>query len=740
MAFTLKDIEFNALRAKASKVGLIVSQRVRLPKPQMSTKYVAATLSFLLLAYYVRAMEFGVLELLFFIVGSIALWLPLGALFFVLLKAEIPDYTVRFTLSALASYCLTTLLYFTLSVWHVSPLFYIAQVTIVAILTINLLRKGHISRPRKDPVDWVLVLIILGSIVSTNPYKKLFDVSFNPQTKESVHTYRLFYDHLAHASTDYELDRHTPNEQASYRAGTPDRAYHNFPHITTVLLARFSRQSDMLRAHIVYHYTIIEILFCLALFSIVFSFTSSKLAGYVGAASLYILLIRTPPLLTSFTTFNAPMPSIHWIYFTIFPHASSGMELVEVTSSQMYCGLLVLQGILLSIVYVSKNAAGGQRSYALLCLSALMIASTVRFRANIFVVVLPSFVLIMLYATYWQRSSHYIAAAGLALLVSALLLIEMRSSRYLPSSSTLRIALNDLAAPNNGLHFNNWPFAYDVIGWIRALFPNNDGLFRATQQIVSMFLFSILNIVGPLLTLCTIVFLTTRRAWGEFRLISIVFILSILGTVFCGTMLAADYDSISLGGQVPFHLRWYLLALGPVALWPLFLRAQERLMWPREYWMAAGAVLAIVFLFGRYITLPSKEAAANSANLAISEGQWLALNYLHDQTPQDSVVIMRDARSWSGIYGRAAYYENIGGEVANNLALRLNPEDNRPHIVERLWSTDSTDDFCSLLSKTGASYLLDDIISPLHVENPPCLTRIWSSPRDDMKIFKHNVG
>lgn len=502
-----------------------------------------------------------------------------------------------------------------------------------------------------------------------------------------------------------------------------------------MLLARFTQQRDMLRAHIVYHYTIIECLFCLALFSFAKILTGSRIAGYIGAASLYIFLIRTPPLFAEFTRFHVPLESIDFIYFTLFPHASSGMELVEITSSQMYSGLLVLQGILLSIVCISMNVARGQACHILLGLAAMLIASTIRFRGQIFIVLMPSFLLIMLYATCWKRSTDYTFAAALALLVAAPLFLEMRSATYLPTSSALRIGFNDLAMPDNGLFFNNWPFAYIIVRCVRSAL-SNDYLFRGAWQLISMLAFTILNVVGILLTICVLIFLWSRRAWNEFRLFSVVLLIAFVFTIFEGALLAADYDSYSFGGQVPLHIRWYFLGLGPTAVWIIICRAQEGLKWSRKTWGVIGLVIGGVLFFGRYLTLPSK-ALPDSISMSIDQDHWLALEYLHDRTPRDAVIIMRDISPLSGLHGRAAYYENIGGEVFNKLALRLSGDNNRPFILDRLWSSQSNEDFCALLAGTRSDYLLSDSKNPLPVEDPRCLVRVWSSPRNQVEIFKH---
>src|SRR5262249_32717073 len=156
---------------------------------------------------------------------------------YALLRSEVPDSIVRFTISAIASYSLTTLAYFAFSVLKVPIFFYLVLGTALAFGAVELFRKRLRIWPLGFPAasSWILPIIISGSLIVTIPYKKLFVTAYNPSTTETSQIYRLAGDHLLHASIAYELDRHTPNTQAPFWAGLPDRAYHNFPHITTML-------------------------------------------------------------------------------------------------------------------------------------------------------------------------------------------------------------------------------------------------------------------------------------------------------------------------------------------------------------------------------------------------------------------------------------------------------------------------------------------------------------------------
>ena len=67
-----------------------------------------------------------------------------------------------------------------------------------------------------------------------------------------------------------------------------------------------------------------------------------------------------------------------------------------------------------------------------------------------------------------------------------------------------------------------------------------------------MLAFTILNVVGILLTTCVLIFLSLRRAWNEFRLFSVVLLLAFVFTIFEAVLLAADSNSYLRAGRSHF--------------------------------------------------------------------------------------------------------------------------------------------------------------------------------------------
>ena len=683
------------------------------------------------------------IEFIRFSLGIVVLWAPLGGLFYILLEEQVPDRIVRFTFSAIASYTLTTLAFFGLAVLQLDLLFYLGQIGLIGWGLVYVTRKklwGQWVKPTWSTgfrqLDWILITLIAVSLIANIPYKDFFDIKISPDTGTKTYTYQLSTDYLGHAGWAYELDRHTPNIQTPFRAGTPDRAYHHFSNVTTMLLARFTFQSDMLRAHIVYHYTIIEILICLALFSLAKTLTKSRWAGYLAVSLMYFLIISWPPLLLQFIDPQTihPVPAV---YFTLFPHVSSGLDVVALTSSQMYSGLTVMYGILLGILLISVRVYDNSRADILLIITALMVAATMRFRVHIFLAMLPGFLLIMAYLSWQKRKAIYPLAGGLALFVSVLLYLEMRSSIYLPGTTSLYLGYNKLTE-YPAYPYNSWPFAFEIHQWLRGIISNPQ-ILNWVWQIISMPTFVSLNIIGISLLIATGIYLSTKSARQEFILFSIVCLCSVVITTIGAIAITSDYDSYSVGGQLPHHTRWYLFPLMSVAIWLGYQYLQSRLHWPQSAWISHGVILLIFFTIGRQLTLPSNfMSMLFASNIVLSEDHRLALSYLHEHTPQDAVIISNNDTSpfiFSGLAGRADYAGDPY-DTMEEIALQLNPKDNRRERISELWVTANEEHFCARLYPTLATHLVEYTNQPLQVDEPACLQRIWQSPQKEVSIWQ----
>lgn len=688
----------------------------------MKKSLTLAIITLLALSYYWIATEWNLFEFIRFCGGIIVLWMPFGAVFYILLGQQAPDPIIRFTFSTIASYTLTTLIYFGLAVLKIEPLFYIGQISILIGLIIYLIKAKfrlnfRIKSLNWRHVNWVLASLIAVSLVVNIPYQIAWDAS----PKADTYTFTLFPDHLLHIGQAYELARHVPPQQQAYRANTPERAYHMFPHLTTMLLSRFTRQADMLRVHIIYHYTIIEIGMCLALYSIVKTLTKSRIAGYIATATMYITAISYPPLVKN---------SIGYFYFTLFPHVSSGIEPAILTSPQMYSGMLVAYGILLGVALISIRVYRKKSVNVILIITAIMVAATSRFRIHVFLPMLPGFLLLTVYGWKRTRQKAYFVAAGLVVVLSLLIYLEMQSPVYLKGTTNLKLGFNGLTD-----WMNSWPLS-DQIYVLLSHEISNKQLLSGIWTIISMSAFVALNMIGIPSLIITSIYLFSESARHEFRLFTSLIVwmtvMSTLGAIF----LTTDYDHYSVGGQLLLTTHWYPFLLIIPGLCQIHQFLLPNLSIAKPIQINVIVALIILSLIAQQLTRPSLiMTKLQDLRMSINADERMALAYIHDQTSQNSVILAEkyvDKYTFilSGLSGRSAYLE-AANNVLDQQAMKLNPLDNRRKIIRDLWKTTEPEKFCQILIATPTTHLIEYSNHPLFVHNLDCMHPIWESPNQN---------
>jgi hypothetical protein len=677
--------------------------------------------SVLALGYYGRATGLSPGEATRFVAGALALWGPLAALLFGLLRQQVPDPIIRGTLSGVASYALTTTLYFACAVLHLEVAFYVAQAGLAAGVLIAAVRRPGWWRTWRGGLrawrrwDWLLTAVVAASLVVNIRYQ----VAFQPETDGLALV--LYEDHLYHVSLAYELARHVPPVQQSIRAGVPERAYHMFSQLTTMLLGRFTGQGDLLRVHIVYHYIVIEVALCLLLYSLAVTLTDAVLAGHIAAVLVYLMAVPWPRLNVGIYP--------HF-YFTLYPYVSSGLNPVRVTSPQMYSGLVVMYGILLGVAVAARRYHRGASSGVLLVVTALMVAAIGRFRIHVFLPMLPGFVLLMGWAWVRRRDASYAGAAAVAVVGGALLLAETRSGVYLRGTSSLVLAIFDAS------RLSDWPYARPLFQWLQAHIEDQVTLARA-WAFVAVPAFVILNMIGVVPLAAVLAYFRWVRTRRELRLFTVLVVWLIVGSTLGGLTLRLEYDTGSLGGQLLLHTCWYVVPfLGP-AVWVAYRALQGRLHWPPAIWRALALAAIVAAVIGQR-PLVVEPLGSDKAKLDADERH--ALGFLHEQTPFRAVVISnkyadRYTFVFTGLAGRAAYIEG-GKNIMNMQALHVNPADDRLARVEQLWKTSDAEEFCTLLLDTPATHLVEYADSPLHVQAPRCLQQVWVSPRREITIWE----
>ena len=148
-------------------------------------------------------------------------------------------------------------------------------------------------------------------------------------------------------------------------------------------------------------------------------------------------------------------------------------------------------------------------------------------------------------------------------------------------------------------------------------------------------------------------------------------------------------------------------------------------------------VLIVLSLVAQQITRPSTlMSAMQSYRISLNANEKIALDYIHDNTPQNSVILAEKyAHQYtfplSGLAGRAAYLEYDQTVYKQNL--KLNPLDDRRQVIRDLWAASKPEQFCQILTATPTTHLIEYSSHPLLVYSPPCMQPIWeSSPKNPL--------
>ncbi len=668
--------------------------------------------AFLLLGYYGIATNWSVYELWRCVLGLALLWGPLGALLYILLRRSVADPTVRLALSYAGSYSLTTLVYFAASVMGAAWLFYavlLGASAAVVWLGRRFLKTKSIEFPR---LDAVLLTIVAASLVTTIPYNT--KVTLKPSGDRVI---TAFSDHFYHAGLEYELSRHVPPSQASVRGGSPERAYHMFPHLTTMLMARFTGQSDMLRAHGVYHYAAITILICLALYGIGFLLTATTTGGYVCAFLPFLFAIAMRPIMPN---------ALGYFFFTVLSHATSTVVPTLGTSPQMYSGIAVMYGVLLGIAAMLLKPRAERGDYVLPVVSGLMVATLLRFRVHCWIATLPVFLVFVSVMWYRSRRTTWLLSAVVAIAVSALLYREMSLPVYLRGTNELHLALSGLSRIP---FYRVWPFSSSIEHLLAKLLSGT--LLNWTWEIVCLVGFTVWDIVGiPLCIVLALVPAIMKRAQTiGYYLFTMAIILCSMVVATCVTM---GYDPYSVPAQFAYHFGWYALPLAGVGVTWLVLSVKRRMRHAWILWTVIAVISGVASAWTQRQFVPS----VIGPGTVITPAAWDAFHYLKESTPGNAIVLSsspldRKISLVSGLGGRSAYLDMAPNPV-DDQALRLNPNDKRPLMINTMAAAGDPVTVCGLVTSTPITHILEQASNPL-MPNLPCLQRLWTA-RDGVTV------
>ncbi len=705
-------------------------------------------------AYVGVKLEWTLAEGARFVGGIVLLWAPVTFLCFVVLEDQVRETDVRFCLSLGASYSLTVVSYFAFSVLGVLEGFYVLQAVAVVAAFLLLWRRSRqvnlLAQIRQGfRPDWFLILIVAASLV-VNIY---YQVPLTVRPDSGDISLNVYLDHLYHTGLDYELARHVPPLQASVAGELPERAYHMFSHLVTVLIDRFTSQNDMLRAHLVYHYIIIEILLCLIPYALGRVLTGSKVGGYISALMMYLLAYACPAILPN---------SINYFYFTLFPHMTSGLQPALMTSPQMYASFVVLYATLLGMALVARRYSERLSHHKLLFLTALIVVVGLRFRVQMFIAVAPAFLLLVIFMglrsglqlnviidlrksllllkgrmRVRRMRPFYFFIVLLTLFLSWLLYKEMSLPVYLQDTAIVGFGYNGLTADPNSF-FNSWPFAPGVLAWVNQSFTDQNTRLWV-WQVISLIGFTLLNIVGvPLLlsTICVYLRKTFNRSLGLYSWFTL---LCVVITIIGSMVIVTGYDNYSVGGQMTFEARWYLFPFAAVVLYIPVRWVQKHLAWPSATWMVL-VILCVINVQQLTNDNPYREIWSVLQGGTLMKGEYEALIYIREHTPSNAVIMTREdlfsgflVYAVSGISGRAAYLEK---SYFTDVLLSTSHQD-RAGTLRTLWSTTDSQEFCQTLQATPATFVIigRDTLPPV-LDRQSCVHPIWVSSDQNYTIWQ----
>ena len=329
------------------------------------------------------------------------------------------------------------------------------------------------------------------------------------------------------------------------------------------------------------------------------------------------------------------------------------------------------------------------------------------------------------------------------MIISYLLVLEMRSPIYLPATSNIRFAYNAIAK-NLSFFIDTWPFALDIKRSLDQVVTNPQ-MAEYIWEFVSVPLWISFNSIGIPLLMATAWYFTSKSAHQEFSLFSFLILWMSLLSVPATLSLSTDYDRYSLGGQIMYHIRWYLFPLSFIPPWMLYKFLSKQWRISRLGWLSMGLGLLAIglmirpfFPFRTYAMVPS--AVVRFPN--ISEDTMLTMKYLHDRTPSTSVVQATSQRLHDFFFtsshsGRAVYSEDrTGADELERLSAQQNPESNREGYLKQLWTATNDQVFCQLLNATPINYVIEDQTQSFSVRESTCMAKLWTSPQKEFVIWQ----
>ena len=138
-----------------------------------------------------------------------------------------------------------------------------------------------------------------------------------------------------------------------------------------------------------------------------------------------------------------------YFYCSVYPHTTSLLEPVVMTTQQMYSGMVVFYGIFLGAAILDRLLANGRQSEAwrIVVVLGILTGAMIRFRAHTFLPLAPAFGLAGVWLAWRTRDWRYLVGVALAAGISLALLAEMRRPIYASGTAKMSLGYNGLTWP-----------------------------------------------------------------------------------------------------------------------------------------------------------------------------------------------------------------------------------------------------------------------------------------------------
>jgi len=578
------------------------------------------------------------------------------------------------------------------------------------------------SRQRKLP--WLLIFLILGSLAVTARYERAWSTEEDGKSLRFV----LNGDQTYFAAVAHELQRSNPPEQHPTRAGVPERAYHHFPHLTLAIAGVVSGQGDLLRLSLVVIYPMLVAMHVLLAYCIARILGGAN-AGVLAGGMIFIAAVPTEPWISTQQFF----------YFTIFPHATSTIEPTLLTSPQAFYGLVPGMAAILGLLIALRETTDTSGSVRASALTIILVALTIKFRVHCFLVLGPAVFGFLVLNAWWRKRWLLIAPMGFGVILIVLQLAEMRLPSYLPQSQSVSLGWNDILAAAS--FYSEWPGSQifkDVV--LKVFGPSPSG--EIVWSVGCLCCFCILNIVGIPMVLAAAATIQTCFKTSGRKHCGFIPLAIFCGTVSSALLVRSGYDSYSVGGQIPFHLGWYLFPWSAAGLSTALSWLSKRLNILHRWQLSPGVVIACSFVVWQIVRGPGPIERKNfNESLVVSPDDIAALAFVRTRTPKDAVVLTAllqpNYALWSGIGGWRTYLDYIPAGKALDPALPPNGQvDFRVRVIQRLQSTTSEDELAAILGETRATHIIEMAAQPLRIHPSAMLQPCWDSPRGSIRIWE----